>query len=421
MLRISASSTTPPVAAVQQSLLASALALLLLGVATPGNAANGRGKPPPPTPPNPDIVYMSSGSNAPTGPSIRGVALTIGIDSVSGSDTQLLKALDGRSRSSIAWSPDGTRYAWIEGATGQSRKIMWAEPGRAATVLYQPGDPADPYVSGGNDVLAWAPGCASGNSVLVFAREAKWDPVEEIETEHPAIMAIDIGPGPDLVRDPPRLMLEVSAPGAFAFSPSGRSLAYRAGSEHYEGIWVLPLACALDPERPGVPTPGDPVQLLTWDDLGAPQYPCDPDPAIPCSPYPAQSVASTDWSGDGLRLALSVIVSPDPGYPWRDLRVAYLSLTPGAYEQAALVYIVSVNLDSIFGPASSEHYPQWGPTELDDSCERLAFAQSAGAIDGSDMNGRRLFLLDLQPGSPGCFIRDPLQVPARNPRVLDWK
>jgi hypothetical protein len=120
-------------------------------------------------------------------------------------------------------------------------------------------------------------------------------------------------------------------------------------------------------------------------------------------------------------MALSVIVGPDPNYPWRDLSVAYLKYPPaGGTETVTKSRVERVVLDSFFGVASSEHSPQWGSSATDNDCRRLAFSQSAGASDGSVMNGRRLFLLDLETTNTAC-INSPLEIPARDPRAIDWK
>lgn len=76
----------------------------------------------------------------------------------------------------------------------------------------------------------------------------------------------------------------------------------------------------------------------------------------------------------------------------------------------------------VLGAASSEHSPQWGPSNLGDACQQIAFSQSAGASDGSTMNGRRLYLLDINASDGGnCDISTPLQIDSKEPRVLDWK
>jgi hypothetical protein len=135
--------------------------------------------------------------------------------------------------------------------------------------------------------------------------------------------------------------------------------------------------------------------------------------------YPIQAVQSIDWSGDGSRLALSVVVGTDSGYPWTDLRVAYLDWS-AAEQRFTKNAVVPVDLDAFFGSASSEHSPQWGPSAADDDCERPAFSQSAGANDGSTINGRRLFVYDLVATSTAC-LSGPREIPARDPRAIDWK
>jgi hypothetical protein len=396
---------------------------LLTALVLSGGTAWGRGRPPPASP---DIVYMSSSSKAPARPAIRGVSVTITGDTVSSTDTQLAKALAGRDWTSIAWSPDGSRFAWIEGQAEESRKIMWARPGNGPAVLYQPSDVSDAYVSGGSDGLAWASDACSGDggSILVFARAPKWDATRQQYTELPAIMGIDIDPAsPDSTpgHGSPRVILMASNPNGFAFSPTGDHLAFNAGYGTNEKVSLLPM-CGSSPT---------PMTLLIWDDFRAARYPhaCDDNPgsACPCGgnsetvcfSYPDPAVQSIDWSGDARRLALSVTVGPDPAYDWRDLRVAYLDWNE-AGQTFAKSSVVDVQLDSAFGSASSEHSPQWGPSAQDNDCERLAFSQSAGAIDGSTMNGRRLYLYDLVASNTACFS-GPREMSARDPRAIDWK
>lgn len=405
-------------------IIASGCALLML--AGGAELALGRGgKPPPPPPPNPDIVYMSSGSYAPNKPAIRGVSLTITGNTINGADTQLLKALDGRNRGSIAWSPDGSRYAWIEGRDPPSAKIMWAAPGQAPSVLYAPTDANDPYVWGGSDALAWGHACSGEGSVLVFARASKWDATREIYTEVPAIMGIDIDPasgsGSPPSHDSPRLIEQEYSPSGFAFSPMGRYLVFRSRYGENERVSLLSMCTSSTSSTP----------LLTWNDFSAARYPhacsddlqsscpCEGDTAKVCYTYPTPAVQSIDWSGDGRRLALSVTTGPDENYPWRDLRVAYLDGNEEG-QGFAKSRVDPINLDAIFGAASSEHSPQWGSGDSASDCERLAFSQSAGASDGSTMNGRRLYLHDLVTTNTAC-LSGPREISARDPRAIDWK
>jgi hypothetical protein len=111
-----------------------------------------------------------------------------------------------------------------------------------------------------------------------------------------------------------------------------------------------------------------------------------------------------------------VTVGTDPEYPWRDLRVAYLVWNGSVFAKDGVEQIM---LDPFLGPASSEHSPQWGPAGPDNDCERLAFSQSAGASDGSTMNGRRLYLYDLVTSNSACFD-GPREISARDPRAIDW-
>ena len=306
-----------------------ALGCALLTLACGAEIALGRGgKPQPTPPPNPDIVYMSSSSRAPDNPAIRGVSVSITGDTIKSTDTQLLKGLADRDRGSIAWSPDGLRYAWIEGPYGSTAKIMWAAPGQAPSVLYAPTGASEPYVLRGSDVLAWSNACSGGGSVLVFARDAKWDTSVDpaVQTELPAIMAIDIeaasGSGSLPSFSTPREIKVGTYPTGFAFSPRGQYLVFSSGHGENEAVSMESMCSS----------PQTSATLLTWNDLSAAKYPydcsdnagsicpCNGNPAKVCYTYPSHAVQSIDWSGDGKRLALSVITGPDENYPWRDLR-----------------------------------------------------------------------------------------------------
>jgi hypothetical protein len=398
---------------------------LMMALMLSGDLVLARGKPAPSAPPNPDIVYMSSSSNAPSKPAIRGVAVTVTGGTVTSTETQLLKPLDGRSAGSVVWSPDGSRFAWIEGREPPTAKIMWARPGGAPSVLYAPSDEYDPHVWGGSDVLAWSNACSGVGSVLVFARAAKWDPVLEQYTESSAIMAIDIEPASPGSEPPshgsPRLIRAATRPNGFAVSSTGSHLVFNSGYQENERVSVVSLCTSSAPA----------TTLLTWADFAAARYSqaCsdEPDATCPCNgnighvcyEYPIPAVQSIDWSDDQRRLALSVTVGPDPLYPWRDLRVAYLDWDADA-QAFTKNRVERIDLDAVFGPASSEHSPHWGSGAANGDCERLAFSQSAGANDGSTMNGRRLYLYDLVTTSTACL--DGLrEIPARDPRAIDWK
>jgi hypothetical protein len=135
----------------------------------------------------------------------------------------------------------------------------------------------------------------------------------------------------------------------------------------------------------------------------------------------SMDVPSMDWSRHGERLAVSMVTSDDPNYPWRDLKIIDLSYDSSS-EAVAFLNIWTVDLDYVFGAASSEHSPQWGPSKQGDACQRIAFSQSAGVSDGSDSNGRNLYLLDINAGQlGGCAIDDPSLVTSKSPRALDWK
>lgn len=370
---------------------------LLVLMASPAESGRpdtaGSGKPGPggnKVPPNPDIVYMSANSRTMNGPEIRGFRLE------DNTDTGLAKAKNGRGKGSVAWSPDGKWYAWIEMVSLTSSSILIAAPGQAPRVIYsaQWGDSSKPYPDGYNsDQLAWGNGCVGGTSVLVF--QGFGGPNESPQ----GIYAID-NPEQDGAPFIPRELSTQANASAFAVSPTGQHLAYRFSSSN-EGVVALPLC----------PTPGSPFLLVPKTDVGG------------TNDY--WSISSIDWSRNGDRLAMSVVVGPDPDYPWRDLKIAYLSysVSNGTEIVGNLQGVRTINLDSIFGAASSEHSPQWGPSSSAESCQRMAFSQSAGASDGSIMNGRRLFLLDVGTlsGTTNCQIDVPLELGAREPRAIDWK
>ena len=385
---------------------------LLLVLVLPTDAALGKGKPPPPTPPpSPDIVYTSYGSNAPSSPAIRGV--TLASDGLSGTDAQLAKAKANRDSGSIVWSPDGTRYAWVEGAWQQTRSIMVAAPGQAPTVVYSAAyGSTDPYPSDGADVLDWGVSCA-GTSVLVFSANG-------LPPSPAGIWAIY---DPELTGagQIPQVLSNIENASGLALSPTGQHLAFRYWSTN-ERVLMLPM-CSIDKT---------PVVLVEKAAIGAADDPCI-DPSLPRSSSntcnPDSAIVSIDWSRHGDRLALSVVVGPDPNYPWRDLKLAYLdyALSAGGVETVAArasnpVFTVNLDNDSRFGAASSEHSPRWGPSELGAVCQRIAFSQSAGASDGSTTTGRNLYLLDVNANGIGsCQVNTPRLLSSKTPRALDWK
>ena len=348
------------------------------------------------TPPNPDIVYMSVGNMSLAGPSIRGV--TIAADASASTDAPLLKANSGRSRGSIAWSPDGTRFAWIENGV-----IMTAAPGGKPAQLYPTGVD-DPRPEEGSDALAWGPACpGTEGSIIAFRAISPANSIQVLEIGAGGVsgrrILVEFPTHCD--QDTDGMTCTMAGAGALAFSPQGRLLAFHGFADDMPpGIWAAPVC-----EDNGVPG-----MILANASVGS------TDPFAP--------VLSMDWSPDGGRLALSVTVGPDRAYPWRDLKVAYLDYSfDGAEESVNLDQLRTINLDGVFGSASSEHSPQWGPAAGIGGCQRIAFSQSAGASDGSDMNGRRLFLLDVpEPASSGtCPLGSPLDISARNPRAIDWK
>lgn len=373
--------------------------LLSLLVATPvahggKPEGGGTGRPGSKAPPNPDIVYMSVGSMSLAGPAIRGV--TLATDPAASTDAGLLKASSQRALGNIAWSPDGTRFAWIENGA-----ILTATPGGKPTQLY-PTAASDPRPEDGSDVLAWGPGCADTDASLVaFRSTAPVNSIQILEVGADGVSArkILVEFQTHCYEDTYGTTCTRSGASAFAFSPRGHLLAFHGYADNLvdRGVWAVPV-CAAD---------ASPYLLVDSTAVGG-----------------TGPIISSDWSPDGGRLALSVITGPDPAYPWRDIKVAYLGYSfDSAHETVSFNQLRTINLDAVFGSASSEHSPQWGPVAGDNGCQRLAFSQSAGASDGSDMNGRRLFLLDVPAAdsSGSCPLGMPLEIVARNPRAIDWK
>ncbi len=348
------------------------------------------------TPPNPDIVYMSVGSMSLAGPAIRGV--TLATDPAASTDAGLLKASSRREWGNIAWSPDGNRFAWIENGA-----ILTATPGGRATLLY-PTETSDPRPEDGSDALAWGPGCpATGESVIAFRSTSPANSIQvlTIGTDGVSDRRILVEFKTHCFEDTDGLTCTTSGASALAFSPQGQLLAFYGFSDDLSpGIWAVPV-CG---------DGGAPAMLLDESTIG--------------STAPGRSVLSMDWSRNGGRLALSVTVGTDPGYPWRDIKIAYLDYLFDNYQETVnFDQLRTIDLDGVFGSASSEHSPQWGPASGGAGCQRMAFSQSAGASDGSDMNGRRLFLLDVPDAenSVTCSLGVPLEIGARNPRAIDWK
>lgn len=375
------------------ALLALAFTLLLVPPANAGKpegAGGGGGKPRPSA--NPDIVYMSVGSMSLAGPAIRGITLaTVLADS---SDASLFKANSQRDMGSIAWSPDGAKFAWIENGA-----IMAAAPGGRATQLY-PTESGDPAVWGSG--LAWGPdGCGDGDSVIAFLADSPFS-VRTLTikgglvTSDRTLLEFKMHCYHD---DENVLVCTMANARAFAFSPRGQLLAFHGYDDDLSpGIWAASM-CSTDP----------PALMLDNSNIG--------------STSRLAPVLSIDWSPSGKQLAMSVTVGPNRDYPWRDIKIANLIYSlNGSTESANFNSLVTVNLDEVFGAASSEHSPRWGP-DTGGNCQRIAFSQSAGASDGSDMNGRRLFLLDVSSNgsSASCTLGSPFELNARNPRAIDWK
>lgn len=357
------------------------------GPNSPGSKPGGGGK----SPPNPDIVYMSDDDSTAAlyQSAVRGITLTA--DGLGGRDSSLQKSKAGRSYTNIVWSPGGNRVAWIEKGLGMIStpiSIVVAAPGSKGSPVYTyaPGS-GTPSVTGDIDSLAWGPDCDdSSASMLVFA---SYSPYRIY-----GIRFVDGQAGQ------PMQLLELpefdgaTPPHAFAFSPTGRHLAF-AGFDHEAqyGIWMLPM-CTAD---------RTPFMVVSGEEIGGTGW---------------AQIQSMDWSRRGDRLALSVTTGPLPANQWRDLKIVNLNyLSTSAGEQiTGHNGVWNVDLDDVFTAASSEHSPQWGPSSPEAACQRLAFSQS------SDIAPRSLYLLDInQSYVGGCEVNEPIRLNARVPRALDWK
>lgn len=361
------------------------LTTALLAAPPPGK---GGGKPGGGDKPMPDIVYLSDDGStmALDQAAIRGIALAA--DELSGSDLSLRKSKAGRDRGSVAWSPDGTRMAWIEiglGMVATPGSIMVGAPGSRGTAVFtsEPGD-GKPQLNQGFDSLAWGPDCDDpAATVLVFP---SWDPWGIF-----AIRFVNGQPSEPIPLMVPDSSDGLVSPSAFTFSPAGQYLAF-AGSVpgNRYGLWLLPM-CTAD---------HTPLQLRQYGFV-----------------HGRPSIISADWSRWGDRMALSIITGPDRAYDWKDIQIVNLDYSfDGGVEQVFVSQARTLNLDGIFTAESSEHSPQWGPSAEGAACQRIAFSQS------SDIAPRSLYLLDVDDGSGNrCELDQPLQITAKWPRALDWK
>jgi hypothetical protein len=369
---------------------ASALAALAgFGLALAANIAAAVGKPPPAPPPaSPDIVYMSDeGKMAVWQAAVRGSALSA--DQKSAADSSLLSSTAGRVYTSVTWSPDGKRFAWIEisnSMRGSSASILAASPGGRPVPIYTytTGD-NKPALTHNPDALAWGRDCAGTGSVLAFLSAS---PIGvygiRFTGDVPSSTPVQLA---DL-QDPQYSL----APHAFAFSPTGRNLVFFAGTPALtDGIQLLSMC----------PTPATPTTLVPMSKLAAGSV----------------QVTSIDWSRDGARLALSMYIYPNE---WRDMKVVELdySLVGSAEQVLGFTSIVPIDLGTVFGAASSEHSPSWGPpTNSSGGCQRFAFSRS------TDL-GRSLYLLDY-PATAGAICEIPMSAPrlisSKYPRAIDWR
>lgn len=359
---------------------------MIVGSGVWASAAVSRGRPPPPPPPpSPDIVYMSDddSTQALSQSAVRGIALA------SSSDLSIQKSKAGREYQSVAWSPDGRRAVWFEIGRGMVSTpisiVVTALGGKPVSVYTSvPGD-GKPQVNDGIDALAWGQDCNDqAASVLVFS---SYSPagiygirfVNDQPSQPVQLMPMNIGSGTWFF------------PTAFAFSPTGKHLAFAGSGEDDSsyGVWMLPM-CTAD---------HTPFKVLSAAQVGGP-------------------IMSSDWSRHGDRLALSI----GDFDSWKDLKIVKLNYSLSGGNE--LVYgsngIWTVDLDTQFTSESSEHSPQWGPSAGGSTCQRLAFSQS------SNLSERRMFLLDIGDGEFGTCtgtnaINSPSLLNSKYPRALDWK
>ena len=335
--------------------------------------------------PNPDIVYLAASSNAMNSAEVRGVTLNFQSDgTITSGDSSLVSNATGRSYASVAWSPDGKRFAWI-----QNGAIMTAAPGAKPVKLY-PTNANDPQPLGNPDTLAWGPDCCNGaDSVLVFLSGLPSFGIQALTIKAGVVDSREMLFELKTHCDSPDVCT-MSTGSAFAFSPRGNLLAFFGYADDLSpGVWAIPMGAA----------PHTPSMIVTDAAIGGTDQ--------------FGSVMSMDWSPSGTRLALSVTTGTDPNYPWRDLKIVDVTYDfNGDVETTSFNAVRNTNPGSSFGDASSEHSPQWDPSTSGDACERLAFSQSSDA-------GRKMYLMDLGSGS-ACYTY-PRSVSAKNPRALDWR
>ena len=349
-----------------------------------GPRGGGGGKPAP----NPDIAYMSDDNTT----DALSQAAVRGIETATGSDVSLMRSKAGRLYQAIAWSPDGKLMAWFEmglGMVSTPVSIMVGAPKGKASAVYTaaPGD-GKTQISTGFDGLAWGTvRCGSSvDSVLVFAGMNP-DGIY-------GIRFVNGSPAGD-----PTMLMEWQSPptntagvppGTFAFSPLGQYLVFGGSgydsSSYKYGLWYINMCTGL---------PATPALLQsniggTWAE-GAP-------------------IRSIDWSRGGGWLALSVTTGTD--LPWRDLKIADVAYSASDGTEPVEVVstgskVCTVNLDSDFTTASSEHFPQWAPDDAS-----IAFSQSSDA-------GRAMYLMGIDTND--CSHGNPTPIGSKWPRALDWK
>jgi WD40 repeat protein len=367
-----------PVAAVASVLLCADLAVA-------GKPGGGGSAPPP----NPVIVYTSSDNSGVTGlAAIRGV--TLGSDGVTATDTGLVNAANNRVIRAIAWSPDGSRFAWVDD-DGVNQFFRAAALDGSSSILYDTSsDPGTTQVNADSDGFAWGPNCERTDSVLAFMGGNPYAV---------RLIRASAGAGQPPLQITPTLGTTniVEGARAFAFSPTGQHLAFFgsiAGVGY--GVMVMPMcSSSYDP------------RLLV------------PESALRDSPNIAVGVVSMDWSPDGKRLAVSYYRHDDLD-PWHDVKIIDLasnySNSKGVEDVTGYGAITTMPGTAGFGFESSEHSPTWGPAPGTSNCQRLAFARST-------KRGRYIYLVDI-PTAAGITCQQlplPQQIASKGARAIDWK
>jgi hypothetical protein len=369
----------------------------------PDTPGGGSGKPGPgggKVPPNPDLVYMSddNSSDAVWQASVRGIEFSEINGQSSSRDVSLLRSKTGRQYQSIAWSPDGKQFAWIELGNSMAStpiSILVGAPGRKPLVVYSadPGDSPRPHY--GEDMVAWGWACDDidhTRSILAFASDIPTAAGEGLRWGIFGIVFADgIPQGPPEVlwqfQVPTSDFLLRTSPHAFAFSPQGCHLAFAGTTE----------------SEPGSPLYG--IWKLHTGDGGIEALRS----AATFHPH------SMDWDRhadhDRLLLAVTNAQSPD----WRNLMIIDLA---GDSDTEIELFVDEPGYEGY----SSEHSPQWGPA-TSDGCESIAFSRSWWNTNPeTGVFQRGLYLLDIDlSGTQNCQYSSPVRIDADWPRALDWR